>query len=645
MAKALRAGIQLNDGMTPVIRSMVNATRIAISSFKQMQTVSGHTIDTSAMRSAEAELQSIERNINSAEMEMRQLAAAEDQVNEKARQSESAFGGMKNKLMGMAATIGAAIGVKQIIGLADEISNTTARLNLMTGSLAETKQLQDQIYESAQRSRTGYLETADVVAKLGARAKDAFSTPEETLQFAENLNNQFVIAGASQQEIASASLQLTQGLGSGVLRGEELNAVFESAPNVIQTIADYLGKPIGAIRGMASEGMITADIVKNAMIGATDDINKQFESIPMTWSQLWTSIKNSVIKALEPVLGAISKVATYISDNWSTIAPIMVQIVAAIGAMAAAWGIYTLAQWLATGAAKAFFITLLSNPLTYIAIAIGLIVAAIVGWIQEVGGLKVAWLICCNAILSAWDFLKIGFFTGVYKVMNFLDLMDLKFRLVQLAIIGHISNLKAGVLEGLANMVNGAIGILNKFIDMLNKIPGVNIDAVSQVEFGAEAAAENDAKQKAIANEAATLQSNYDNKVATREAKINAMKAKAQSNKTERLSAIEQAKADAKAKQNAGGGGGATLPPDSPAGKETAKNTGSMADSMKSSKEDLKYLRDVATRKAVNRFTTASVNVNYTANNNVNSDVDVDGMNTNLFDKIVNGMNGLAAEG
>lgn len=216
----------------------------------------------------------------------------------------------------VAAAAGFTIG-KEILSLSDEMTQTTARLNLMNDGLQTTDELNQMIYASAQRTRTSYLATADVVAKLGQRAGDAFGSSAEVVQFAENLNKQFVIAGASQQEIASASLQLTQALGSGVLRGEELNAVFEAAPNVIQTIADYMGVPIGKIREMASDGLITADIVKNAMLGATEAINEQFDAMPMTWGQAWTVMKNAAVNSMSDALEGLNDLLN--SDDVQTI--------------------------------------------------------------------------------------------------------------------------------------------------------------------------------------------------------------------------------------------------------------------------------------------------------------------------------------
>ena len=273
--------------------------------------------------------------------------------------------------------VGAYVGistVKNALDLSDELTQTTARLDMMVsqynalnGTMQTTDELSQMIFLSAQNSRASYMDTAASVAKLGNNARDAFASTGEIVQFAELVNKQFTIAGASATESSNAFLQLTQALGSGVLRGDELNSIFEQAPNLIQTVADYMDVPIGKIREMASDGQITADIVKNAMFAAADDIDAKFNSMPLTWGQLWTQYSNLALKTFQPVLqrlnemandqhmqtaltgimNALSGAATialnvidvmvtggaFIVDNWSMIAPV-------IGGVAAALAIY-----------------------------------------------------------------------------------------------------------------------------------------------------------------------------------------------------------------------------------------------------------------------------------------------------------------
>ena len=453
-----------------------------------------------------------------------------DNFNNRQRQSEegarkvaSAWGLVK-KAIGSAL---AAISVQKVIELADSMTSTRARLDIMNDGLQTTDELQSMIMKSANRSRAAYQTTADAVSKMGIMAKDAFSNNDELIKFTELINKQFTIAGTSAAGIDAAMLQLTQAMSSGVLRGEELNSVFEQAPTIIQTIADYLDVPIGKIREMAADGQITSTIVKNAMLASADEINAKFEAMPMTFAQVWTIAKNIALEAFTPVIQAIGSGAQWIYDNWSTIAPIFWGLTSAALAYAVALGIQTAATWIANGAAKAFFTTLLTNPLFWIAIAIGVVVAAIYQWVQSVGGLKVAWLICVNAVLTAWDWVKIGFMTGVYFVMDLWNRLQLAFYTAGVNIQNFMGDMKVGVLMILQNMVNGAIDIINGFIGVLNKIPGVSIDAIEKVTFGTTAQLENDAAKQARAADLAAYQDQINSQIAERDAALDAMKAEA----------------------------------------------------------------------------------------------------------------------
>lgn len=195
------------------------------------------------------------------------------------------------------------------LNLSDQLTTTTARMNLMNDGLQTTQDLQNMIYLSAERARGSYQATADAVSKLGLMAGDAFGSSQEIIAFMEQINKQFTIAGTEAAGVDAAMLQLTQAMASGVLRGEELNSIFEQAPTIIQSIADYLDVPIGSIREMAAEGQITADIVKAAMFAAADETNAKFESMPKTFSQVWTSFQNTALMAFQPVLQRMNEIA------------------------------------------------------------------------------------------------------------------------------------------------------------------------------------------------------------------------------------------------------------------------------------------------------------------------------------------------
>lgn len=284
------------DGTIQGIGSTLH-TSIAQEAVQTRQSIDGVTQSINQMSDA---LQYISvQGMNEINQTIRQIGVNQREHTEETKRTGKAAGDLLRTFRQIAVATGAVSLVRSFLGVADQQTQITARLNLMNDGLQSTAELQDMIYVSAQRTRSAYDATAQVVAGLGQRAGKAFSSSAEIVQFAENLNKQFKIAGASQQEISSASLQLTQALGSGVLRGEELNAVFESAPNIIQTIADYLGEDIGKIRDMASEGQITAEVVKNAMLKATDEIDAQFQDMPMTLAEAFTMGQNAIRKNLQ----------------------------------------------------------------------------------------------------------------------------------------------------------------------------------------------------------------------------------------------------------------------------------------------------------------------------------------------------------
>lgn len=251
------------------------------------------------------------------DMDTSKAQNALNRLNGKIRESTSGVQNLASGLASVAAGYISLQGLSGAIGAADQYAMIHSRLNLINDGLQSTEELQNMIMDAANRSRTSYASMAELVARVGANAKDAFSSNAEAIEFAEALNKQFVLAGASAEEISSATLQLTQGLGSGVLRGEELNAVFESAPNIIQSIADYLDVPIGQIREMASEGELTADVVKNAVLAAADETNEKFKSMSVTFGQLWVVFKNNATEAFKDVMTRMNEISS--SEGMQTI--------------------------------------------------------------------------------------------------------------------------------------------------------------------------------------------------------------------------------------------------------------------------------------------------------------------------------------
>lgn len=299
----IQTSIRIFDGMTPAFRNMTTSINTTINSLERLQGRLNNPLNAGNIQNSQQSLNNIENILTRIEQS---IGKADEQQRKFNEDIDKGVGSTDRLLGSVKKVVGTYMGLKTIGGLAnlsDQMTSTNARLNMINDGQLSDGGLNKMIFQSAERSRASYLDTAQIVSRIGMNAGSAFSSTREIVSFAEQLNKKFIIAGASTQEMSSALLQLTQGLGSGVLRGEELNAVFESAPNIIRSIADYLDVDIGKIRGMASEGMLTADIVKNSLLAASAETNKQFEQMPYTLGQIFTSIKNNAVM----VFGAIQK--------------------------------------------------------------------------------------------------------------------------------------------------------------------------------------------------------------------------------------------------------------------------------------------------------------------------------------------------
>lgn len=421
--------------------------------------------------------------------------------------------------------------VGKALNISDELVQTTSRLNMMNDGVQTTAELVNMVYAAAQEARGSFSQMADVVARFGNNAKDAFSSSEEVVAFADLIQKQMTIAGASTQEAANAELQLSQALGSGVLRGDELNSIFEQAPNLIQNIADYLDVPIGKIREMAADGELSADVVKAAIFSAADDINSKFNEMPMTWGQMWQSMQNTALIAFQPVLqrlndlanseafqtfiqGAIEAMATlanillnvfevaasvgaFIGDNWSIIAPIIYGVIAALGAYLAIMGIVnaitaisaaidaTKAAADALAAGQTFLWTvqqyglnaaLAACPITWIIVLIIALIAIIFA--------------VCNAIAKMTGIANSGFGVitgGVNVVIQFFKNLGLTVANIALGIGNAIAALASNMMTAFHNaicsvqswfynLLSTALSVIEGICSALNKLPFVEFD-------------------------------------------------------------------------------------------------------------------------------------------------------------------------
>lgn len=601
----IREELVLVDKFTSGFTDFIKLSKDSATSMKDLRQAAQRASAMSRVQSAA---------MNAAAATARAQAAALRLQNEQQKKSASSANSLASELKRL---VGAYVGLqslKSLFSLSDQMSTTTAKLDMMNDGLQTTAELNKMIFDSAQRSRGAYQDTADMVAKLGNLAGDAFGSTAEIVAFAEQINKQMTLSGASNTAKDAAMLQLTQAMSSGVLRGEELNSILEQTPTIAKTIAEYMGVTTGQMREMASEGAITAEVVKNAMFAAADETNAKFAEMPMTWGQVWTQFQNTVLMAIQPVLDAIN----WLANNLETLEPIFAGVAAGAIALAAGLAIQAAATWIATGAAKAFFTTLLTNPLTWIVAIIGVIVALIYKWVQSVGGLKVAWLIVVDKVLYGWDTLKAGFFTGVYWVQDLIDQMALKFLSASVSVQNFMGDMKVGVLTILQNMVNGAIDIINWFISQLNKIPGVSIDAIEKMTFATTAAAENEAAKSSRADMLAGAQKEAERRAQERADQLQAMWDERDANTAARQQEIAEAQAAAAEAGKESEVFSTSNVPTYDQVEGIGGSVGNIEKSIDATQEDIKSLVDVAERRYVN-------NINLTAQTPV---INVNGQNT-----------------
>lgn len=592
--------------------------------------------------------------------------------------------------------------VGKALNISDELVQTTSRLNMMNDGVQTTAELVNMVYAAAQDARGSFSQMADVVARFGNNAKDAFSSSEEVVAFADLIQKQMTIAGASTQEAANAELQLSQALGSGVLRGDELNSIFEQAPNLIQNIADYLDVPIGKIREMAADGELSADVVKAAIFSAADDINSKFNEMPMTWGQMWQSMQNTALIAFQPVLQrlndlanseafqtfiqcAIEAMATlanillnvfevaasvgaFIGDNWSIIAPIIYGVIAALGAYLAIMGIVnaitaisaaidaTKAAADALAAGQTFLWTvqqyglnaaLAACPITWIIVLIIALIAIIFA--------------VCNAIAKMTGIANSGFGVitgGVNVVIQFFKNLGLTVANIALGIGNAIAALASNMMTAFHNaicnvqswfynLLSTALSVIEGICAALNKLPFVEFDysgissAADDYAAKASEAAGNkedyqsisdafnegfttfDAFQDGWASDAFNAGAAWGDGIADKVSNFSLSDVFGQTdipNVGDYTSGFNDAIANSGVGDSIG---------------NIDDNTGKIKDSLDVTEEDLKYLRDIAEQEAINRFTTAEINVDMSGmQNTVNSGDDIDGFMTKLTDSV-----------
>lgn len=677
----MSTAIQVKDDLSPAMGVMAASVEHMRITFLAFQVTAERYVEMSGVNAAAGAMNEMESAAAEVNVETKNAAEGQEEFSNEVRAGSGFVDGLLGKMKSLAGSIFSMERVKDALSMSDEIAGTMAGFQAINDGQQTTRELFQAVAASASNARTDMGSMASAVTDFGRNAKDAFSSTGEMVDFANLMSKSMEIAGMSTEDSAASMSQLSQALAMGALGGDELNSIFEQAPNLIGYLSEYMDMPIEKIREMASQGEISAETLKAAVFAASGEINGEFEQLPTTFGQITAMMGNdfavafasafeklsefasseemqTVMEGAKDVLEGLGAAASevvdimanvvgVITENWGFFGPLVLGVAFALGIYAAATGIAAIGQAILNGA-------LLACPLTWILLMgfafIAIIYAIVAAVNNATGSTYSAVGVICGIIAVAGAFIAnivlgvINFVIGIFiELWNFFNIFVAAFSIIFNNPIAAIQVLFLNLFNFIVGVVEAAAGLIDTIFgsNLASAVAGfqakvqAKIDTLITENGGSKPATINseDYKLKPISYSGAwDAGYNWGANFGSGDSGAgNIPESVDVSGNTSNIPSNMGAIAD-----NTGATAGNTG--------RTADNTAAIANSVDISNEQLKYLRDIAERDTVNRFTTASIKVTMNNNNTVNSEMDLDGIVNNLAYSVENAMV-MAAEG